>query len=192
MSPAAPSRRPPLPGRWHPGVLAGLLLVGLLVRAGLSTLDHLPNCLGRVLLLVTAIVGIAALSAWWRIRERRAAREIAAWVATDGWEPVPPRPWPWQELVWRADTVTVRQAYTKWVEDFPVVTGELLFVESALGAAVDRLDGYATFAVVRLPRPAPSMAVRLRRNPARRLAGDDEFRRRFRPVGADSHRLDIP
>src|SRR5690349_16056031 len=179
MSPAAPSRRPPLPGRGHRWGLAGLLLFCYLVRAGLSTFDHLPNWLGRLLILVTFIVGLAALYAWWSLRERRAAREIAAWAATDGWEAVPPRPWPWQGLVWRADTVTVRQAYTKRVEGFPVVTGELLFAESALGTAVDRLDGYVTFAVVKLPRPAPSMAVRLHRNPARRPQGDDEFRRRF-------------
>lgn len=193
MPEPAPSRhRPPLPGRGHRGVLAGLVLVWFVVRIGLGTVHRLPYWLGVLLMLATLFAEIAALGAWWSHRERRAAREVARWVATDGWEPVPPRPWPWRELVWSADTVTVLRAYTKRVDGFPVVTGELSFVDSALGAAVDRLAGYAAFAVVTLPQPAPSMAVRVHRNPRGRRAGDDEFRRRFRPVGAESHRLDNP
>jgi hypothetical protein len=85
-----------------------------------------------------------------------------------------------------ADTVTVLRAYRKRVGGFAVVTGELAFTENGLGATVDRRDGHAAFAVVALPQPAPSMAVRLRRQPPRPRHGEDEFRRRFVLLGTGS------
>ncbi|RSM58441.1 hypothetical protein DMB66_29710 [Actinoplanes sp. ATCC 53533] len=178
-------------------MLGGMIIAPLLACGLLSVLVVAANeVFGAAVRPVTCgiFVGCVFVHFWWRRRrEQRAAREVAGWVATGGWEPVSPRPWPWQGLVRWADTVTVLRAYAKRVEGFPVVTGELEFSDNGLGTSVDRRDGRAAFAVVTLPQPAPSMAVRAHRNAVRRGEGDDdEFRRRFRPVGAESHRLDNP
>ena len=176
-------------------MLGGMIIAPLLACALLSVLVVAANELfGSAVRPITCgiFVGGVFVHLWWRRRrERRAAGEMAGWVATGGWEPASPRPWPWQGLVRWPDTVTVLRAYAKRVEGFPIVTGELEFRDDGLGTSVDRRDGRAAFAVVALPQPAPSMAVRVYRNPLRR-EGDDEFERRFRPVGAESHRLDSP
>jgi hypothetical protein len=193
MSSPVPAHRRPsaLPGRDHRGVLAGFLAVIIGARIGMSALK-LSLVLSCLVLLATLLAAFVALSGWWRLREGRAARELAGWVAAGGWEPVPDRPWPWWGLVEHADTVTVLRAYRNRVAGLPVVTGELAFVDDALSTAVDRREGYAVFVVVTLPQPAPARAVRLRRNPVSRRLDRDEFRRRFRPVGAEQHRLDDP
>lgn len=171
---------------WIGGLIAGGLLAIFLVRVALAALGDLTDGVG-CLALVAVALGVWAARAWSRRRRhRRAVRELAGWTGTGGWEPALPRPWPWQDLVRWPDTVTVLRAYRKRVEGFAVVTGELAFTENGLGATVDRRDGHAAFAVVSLPQPAPSMAVRLHRTPARPRRGEDEFRRRFVVVGAGS------
>jgi hypothetical protein len=192
----------PVPAHRRRGVLVDLLtfsgcLLALPVLIGLLSLTvvGLNHLLGRSVRPVTClvfVVVVAAVPGLRAHRQLRAAGAMAGWVATGGWEPVVDRPWPWQGLVRWPDTVTVLRAYGKRVEGFPVVTGELRFQDNGLGTSVDRRDGRAAFAVVTLPQPAPSMAVRVHREPARRRRGEDEFRRRFHPVGADSHRLDRP
>jgi len=193
---SAPARTP----RWASTAGSALLLVGAIIAPALAcgllsaatvAVNKLFGGAARPVIFFL-LVGVVFARSWWRRRrQRRADSELRHWEGTAGWEPAT-RSWPWEQLVRFADTVQVLRAYAKRVDGFPVVTGELTFVDDGLGTTVDRRAGQAAFAVVTLPRPAPSMAVRVYRNPLRRREGDDEFRRRFRPVGTVSHRLDNP
>lgn len=173
------------------GLIIGLLLALVLLRIAAFTVDELFGGVG-FLVVVTVIGGVAAVRAWLRSsRGLRAHDELRHWERTAGWEPAAWR-WPWQGLVRWAETVTVLRAYAKRVEGFPVRVGELEFDDNGLGTAVDRRSGRAAFAIVGLARPVPSMGVRVRRQPPRLRAGEDEFRHRFAPVGLDADRLADP
>jgi hypothetical protein len=177
---------------WLGGLIGGGLLGLVLLQVALAALADLTGGDGCVVLIVAVLAAVAG-RAWLRRRRlKRAAHELAEWTGAGGWEPVVPRPWPWRQLVRWAGTVTVLRSYTRRVEGFPVVAGVLEFTENALGETVNRWGGQAVFAIVTLAQPSPSMAVRARREPGRQRRGEDEFRRRFRPVGAESRRLGDP
>jgi hypothetical protein len=166
---------------------------GVAVLAALSALGgHLP---GVALLVVpgTLLVGRTVRR---RQRLRRAVRargELAEWAGPAGWTAVPvagDRGWPWTGLQVAPDVAVVLSAYTKRVVVFPVTVGEIRWHNRGLGTTVERAAGSGLFVLVVLPQPVESMAVRCYPDPARRRAGEDEFRRRFETRGFDSYRLD--
>ncbi|GIM92234.1 hypothetical protein [Paractinoplanes toevensis] len=95
------------------------------------------------------------------INRERARRRMRNWAATGEWTPVAPdaRTWPWQDLL-RQGRVRVRRAWTREVDGFPVVAGELHWTGNALAGAVTGDKGRGVFVVVRLPLTVPSMALR--------------------------------
>ncbi|MEU8231566.1 hypothetical protein AB0C12_18440 [Actinoplanes sp. NPDC048967] len=173
------------------GLVFGLLLAYVVLRVAALALNDLFGGIG--FLVVIAAVSLAAFARAYRLgrRKQRAADELRHWERTAGWEPAAWR-WPWQSLVRWPDTVTVLRAYAKRVDGFPVRTGLLEFDDNGLGTTVDRRSGRAAFAIVALPRPVPSMGVRVHRLPGRLRDGEDEFLHRFQPVGADTDRLGDP
>jgi hypothetical protein len=173
------------------GLLGGLLLAVVVLRVAALALHELSGGIG--LLVVIGAISVAGFGrAYWQSRRKqRAEGELRHWERTAGWEPAAWR-WPWQSLVRWPDTVTVLRAYAKRVDGFPVRAGLLEFDDNGLGTTVDRRSGRAAFAIVTLPRPAPSMGVRVHRGPGRLRAGEDEFLHRFQPVGTDTARLSNP
>ena len=182
---------PPLDALFVGGMVFGLLVTLFLLRVALFALSEVLGGIG-----FPVIVGIISVTAFGRAylqgrRRQRATDELRHWERTAGWEPAAWR-WPWQSLVRWPDTVTVLRAYAKRVDGFPVRTGLLEFDDNGLGTTVDRRSGRAAFAIVALPRPVPSMGVRVYRLPGRLRDGEDEFLHRFQPIGPDTERLGDP
>jgi hypothetical protein len=166
------------------GFAMGLLLVIIVFRVGLAALGEQVGLAGVLVFVGVCLTGAAIRARFHSLRDRRAARELAHWEQTAGWEPTAWR-WPWQPLVRWPDTVTVLRAYQKKVDGSPVRTGELTFEDNGLGRAIDRRAGRAAFAIVTLPRPGPSRAVRVFRDVPPRRPQEDPFEHRFQPVGLD-------
>jgi hypothetical protein len=173
------------------GMVVGLLLAFVVLRVAVFALNDVFGGIG--FLVVIGLIGVAAFGRAHRQgrRKQRAADELRHWERTAGWEPAAWR-WPWQSLVRWPETVTVLRAYAKRVDGFPVRTGLLEFDDNGLGTTVDRRSGRAAFAIVALPRPVPSMGVRIHRLPGRLRDGEDEFLHRFQAVGPDTERLGDP
>lgn len=160
------------------GFLIGLFLLVLVARVGLIALGEQTGFVG-VLVLFAGWISVLAVRARLRARrEGRAAADLAHWEQTAGWEPTAWR-WPWQSLVRWPDTVTVLRAYQKQ----QVRVGELTFDDNGLGDTVDRRAGRAAFAIVTLPHPHPSMAVRARRNAPKVQEREGAFEYRFLTLG---------
>ncbi|MEU8610290.1 hypothetical protein AB0C29_20095 [Actinoplanes sp. NPDC048791] len=173
------------------GMVFGLLIAVVLLRVAMLALSDVFGGIGFLVVIgVISVTAIGRASLQGR-RRQRAADELRHWERTAGWEPAPWR-WPWQSLVRWPETVTVLRAYAKRVDGFAVRTGLLEFDDNGLGTTVDRRSGRAAFAIVALPRPVPSMGVRVHRLPGRLRDGEDEFLHRFQPVGADTERLGDP
>lgn len=152
--------------------------IALTVRLGIRVLIHnvgyLPAC--GLTVLVFLLLGVGAL-----LRVHTARRALALWSARTGWSPVVGRTvWPWTAQQTSSDAVTVHCAVGTITEGYPLIVGEVSWARNGLDGSVERSDGRGIFAIVRLPRPYPYVAVQRRRLVRRGRAGEDEFNVQFR------------
>lgn len=158
----------------------GLAGIQLVLRLGIRELVHrigyLPACGMIMLIFVLVVVGV-------RLRVLAARRALASWCRQNAWSPVVGRTiWPWTAQQVSSDAVAVQSAVGATAGGYPVVVGEVSWARDGLGGSVKRSNGRGIFAVVRLPRPYPSVSVQRRRVVPRRRAEEDEFTRQFRIV----------
>jgi len=96
------------------------------------------------------------------IRRERAHRWMNRWAETVGWTEIDrdSRDWPWRGLNPSGEAL-VKRAWTHEVDGYPVTAGEVGWSGGAFAGAVLLREGRGIFVVVRLPLPAPPMAMRL-------------------------------
>ncbi|KUL40445.1 hypothetical protein [Actinoplanes awajinensis] len=145
--------------RWLRGLAVfvpfGAALLGLRYLLGTWLVLHPRIALGA---LVTGVAGATAAALLVR-RHRR--RRMTRAVEGAGWSPIDPRTraWPWQGL--QQGRAVVETAWTRKVDGLPIAAGRVRFSGAAFAGAVRDREGWAIFVVLKLPRPAPSMAWRL-------------------------------
>ncbi|MBV1849051.1 hypothetical protein [Catellatospora tritici] len=185
-SPAPP---PPRTGFWGGcltiagmgAMCCGATAVLATVKLSGRALAHQVGAPAALLLLVLgAVVLVAVVSAWHRLRQWRLDR----WAAADGWSAVPDRKiWPWSaRQLGEGGAVTVTHALTKIVDGREVTAGALRWEHDGLGGAVSRSSGTGTFVAIRLSGEHPGASVHRRRSGGRRVRDEELFLTEYRIV----------
>ncbi|WP_144122254.1 hypothetical protein [Catellatospora sichuanensis] len=133
-----------------------------------------------------ALTGVASVGyGWWQWLSRRAT---VRWAERAGGAEVANRTaWPWAAQDGTTDPVTVVFAVDTHAAGLPVTVGEIRWDDevTGLGGVVDGSASAGAFAVLRLPRAMPYLAVQRRPQRARGGRDEDAFWDEYRVVTED-------